>query len=72
MDLASVKNDDEHVPAIVKLKANMDILDRSGLSSDALFGKGSQEDSNNTLQIQIVEAADSHTNITINTGKRKS
>lgn len=71
MDLASVENDDEHVPAIVKLKANQDILDRSGLSTDALFGKGSQDDANNTLQIQIVEAADSHTNIVINTGKKR-
>lgn len=71
MDLASVENDDESVPAIVKLKANQDILDRSGLSTDALFGKGSQEDSSNTLQIQIVEAADSHTNININVGKKR-
>lgn len=71
MELADVSNDDENVPAIVKLKANQDILDRSGLSTDALFGKGAQEDSSNTLQIQIVEAADSHTNININVGKKK-
>lgn len=71
MELADVSNDDEHVPAIVKLKANQDILDRSGLSTDALFGKGSQDDSSNTLQIQIVEAADSHTNININVGKKR-
>lgn len=60
----------EDIPAIVKLKANQDILDRSGLSSDALFGKSAQEDGQNTLQIQIVEAADSHTNININVGKK--
>lgn len=60
------------IPPIVKFRANADILDRAGLSSDALFGKGSESGDENTLKIEVVEAGDAKTNININvkTGRR--
>lgn len=70
MDIAGAEIG-EDVPAIVKLKANQDILDRSGLASDTLFGKNAQDDSQNSLRIEIVEAQDSKTNININVRGRK-
>jgi hypothetical protein len=66
-DLADAGTENENVPAIVVLKANQDILDRSGLAADSLFGKNAQEDGQNSLQIVITEAVDSKTTININT-----
>ena len=65
MDLASVKNDDEHVPAIVKFKANQDILDRSGLSADTLFGKGSQGSDENTLRVVVSTSSENETKVRV-------
>jgi hypothetical protein len=58
------------VPPIVVLKANQDILDRSGLSEEALFGKNSGDDGN-SLQIVITSEQDNKTDITINTKVRR-
>lgn len=57
------------VPAIVVLKANQDVLDRSGLHPDTLFGKNAAQDEGNTLQIEIVTEQDNRTNINIKTGR---
>lgn len=56
------------VPPIVKLKANQDILDRSGLSPDVLFGRANDE--GNSLQIEILTEQDNRTQVNINMGKR--
>lgn len=52
------------VPPIVILKANQDILDRSGLAKDILFGKGSGGD-NAALEIVITTEGDSKTEVKI-------
>jgi hypothetical protein len=59
---------DWKVPPIVVLKANQDILDRSGLSPDTLFGKGNQDDGN-TLQIEVIAEQDNRTQVNIKVGK---
>lgn len=51
-------------PPIVILKANQDILDRSGLAADALFGKDQGED--NTLNIVVHNDGDEKTDINVN------
>ena len=53
------------IPPIVILKANQDILDRSGLSSDALFGKNSQAD-DMSLKIVIENTGAEKDKITVN------
>jgi len=57
---------DWKVPPIVVLKANQDVLDRSGLHQDVLFGKHST-DEGNTLQIEIVSEQENRTSINIKT-----
>lgn len=59
---------DWKVPPIVVLKASQDILDRTGLSADTLFGKGNQ-DTGNTLQIEVISEQDSKTQVNIKMGK---
>lgn len=59
---------DYKVPPIVVLKANQDILDRSGLNPDTLFGRSNQ-DNGNTLQIEVISEADNKTQVNIKMGK---
>lgn len=66
--IETTKEGDWKVPAIVVLKANQDVLDRSGLSPDTLFGK-SGDDGANTLQIEVISEQDNRTQVNIKMGK---
>jgi hypothetical protein len=70
MELADAKAGDENVPAIVILKANQDVLDRSGLSADALFGKNTASDDMN-LKIVIEDNDGVRDKVTVDFSKRR-
>lgn len=52
-EMAKSKPDGKRIKDLTVLKANQDILDRSGLSSDALFGRNSAKDDGMSLKIEV-------------------
>jgi hypothetical protein len=56
------------IPPIVKLKANQDILDRSGMAAEQLFGN--QDQDQNTLEIVVTSKKDQQTDVKINIGRK--
>lgn len=55
-NVMKLANDSEH--DLVKLKANTDLLDRSGLHHETLFGKNAKEDTFESLKIVIQDGND--------------
>lgn len=65
MDIAKTSKHD-----LAKLKANQDILDRSGLHPETLFGKNKSEDGFDSLKIVIQDGEDERTKVNIDLRKR--
>lgn len=59
------------VPPVVVMKANDSILDRAGLSGEALFGT-EKNDNEQQLEIEIVAAGDNTTNVKVNLNGHRS
>lgn len=56
---------------LTKLKANQDILDRSGLHPEALFGKNASDNAIESLNIVFQDGDDRDVNISVNMKKGK-
>lgn len=56
---------------LAKLKANQDLLDRSGLHPEHLFGKHKEDDGFDSLKIVIQDGEDKDTKVNINLNRRK-
>lgn len=65
MNLAKQK-DFEKVPPIVILKANQDILDRSGLNHETLFGKNADKGEENTLRVVVTSGNENKVDVNVN------